>query len=169
MMSTSVCAPYAVAGFEVCHMCGLGLQCRCSRVINRIEQLCVFPFRACATKMHRERRAYSRNELSWSQVVETGVGGQGRRVRGQSEQGLPKKELVREAETIKSGIGSASNGYFVALLKVGCLIFLYTKQASSGGPEVGLNGLQPPRGNRQNKLNKPANVHSRSCDLPIIE
>lgn len=52
-------------------------------------------------RSHRERLTHPPDELLESGIVEKGNWGQGRRVKDQREQGLPKGKLVRIVQIVK--------------------------------------------------------------------
>lgn len=80
---------------------------------------------------------------------------------GQRIQGLPKRKLAREIETVRLRVRSMGKEYLPALLRTESSIYSYTKLAPFGGAEVSLNGLHPACCSKHYIFHRLGIVHSR--------
>lgn len=66
---------------------------------------------------------------------EQGVRRRGRGARGQRVQGLSKRKLDRVMGVVAFRIEVVGKEWYPSLLRIGCLIYLYTEQTPSGNKE----------------------------------
>lgn len=101
---------------------------------------------------HKETLSHSLEKLSGPEVIKKRIRSPSRSVRGQPGQGLTKGGLIREIEAAKLWARSADKEFLLAFLRIGCLIYLYTKRTPSGGSRVSSNGIHQPRCDICNKI-----------------
>lgn len=93
--------------------------------------------------------------------MKTRIQSRGRRVEKQKEQGLPKRELVREIRIVKLKTRSVGKGCLSALLRNEFLIYLCTKRIPSSESGLSSRGSHRSRFSSHDKLKKLATVHPR--------